>query len=40
MFWSIEKIAINASYEHTQFSTDADSDVKAGTWVIGVGYSF
>ncbi len=36
----VENIAINASYEHTQFSTDADSDVKAGTWVIGVGYSF
>ncbi|EAA7762217.1 outer membrane beta-barrel protein [Salmonella enterica] len=36
----IENIAVNASYEHTRFSTDADSDVKAGTWVLGVGYSF
>ncbi|WP_237120482.1 outer membrane protein, partial [Salmonella enterica] len=27
----VENIAVNASYEHTSFSTDADSDVKAGT---------
>ncbi|WP_254554076.1 Ail/Lom family outer membrane beta-barrel protein, partial [Salmonella enterica] len=27
----VENIAFNASYEHTCFSTDADSDVKAGT---------
>ncbi|EDV5024205.1 outer membrane beta-barrel protein [Salmonella enterica subsp. enterica serovar Ball] len=36
----VENIAVNASYEHTRFSTDADSDIDAGTWVIGVGYSF
>ncbi|EAX3299542.1 hypothetical protein AA171_09445 [Salmonella enterica] len=36
----MKKIAVNASYEHTSFSTDAGSDVKAGTWVLGVGYSF
>ncbi|HCM1954409.1 TPA: outer membrane beta-barrel protein [Salmonella enterica subsp. salamae serovar 9,46:z4,z24:z39:z42] len=36
----VENIAVNASYEHASFSTDADSDVRAGTWVIGVGYSF
>lgn len=36
----VENIAVNASYEHAKFSTDADSDIKAGTWVIGMGYSF
>lgn len=31
MYNPVENIAVNASYEHTSFSTDADSDVKAGT---------
>ncbi|EBP4586282.1 outer membrane beta-barrel protein [Salmonella enterica] len=36
----VKNIAVNASYEHANFSTGYDEDIKAGTWVIGVGYSF
>ncbi|EDQ7409397.1 outer membrane beta-barrel protein [Salmonella enterica subsp. diarizonae serovar 16:z10:e,n,x,z15] len=36
----VEHIAVNASYEHASFSTDADGNINAGTWVLGVGYSF
>ncbi|VUC87486.1 Ail/OmpX-like protein [Salmonella sp. NCTC 11881] len=35
----VENIAINASYEYSRFSA-YDSKVNAGTWVLGVGYSF
>ncbi|EEF5710163.1 outer membrane beta-barrel protein [Salmonella enterica] len=36
----VDYIAINASYEHTRFDGVYDGRVNAGTWVLGVGYSF
>nr|DAM44253.1 MAG TPA: outer membrane protein [Caudoviricetes sp.] len=36
----VEHFAINASYEHAKFSTQLGDDIDAGTWVLGVGYSF
>ncbi|ECE6544858.1 Ail/OmpX [Salmonella enterica subsp. enterica] len=36
----VKNIAVNASYEHASFSTGYSDDIKAGTWILGVGYSF
>ncbi|HDN4684898.1 TPA: Ail/Lom family outer membrane beta-barrel protein [Salmonella enterica subsp. enterica serovar Ball] len=36
----VENFAINASYEHSKFSTQLGGDIDTGTWVLGVGYSF
>lgn len=34
-FNPLPNIAIDASYEHTKLS-----DIKVGTWMLGVGYRF
>jgi len=38
----VENVAVNLSYEHTRFKIEDenDSEIKAGTWILGVGYSF